>query len=75
TRHRFSQYAAAATDVQYRLSAECSDTVYVVKPQWIDVVERFELAFAIPPAVRQLAEFLKLERVDVHRGIGNHSWD
>ena len=38
-----------------------------VEPQRVDLVQRPELAVGVPPAVRELAEFLQLLRIDVER--------
>ena len=58
-RHAFGEYAAAAADVEHRFAAQARDTVDVVEPQRVDLVQRLEFAAGIPPAVRKLAEFVE----------------
>ena len=65
--HALRQDAAAAAHVQHTLACQGAVPVDPVEPQRIDLVQRPELAVGIPPAVRELAEFLQLLRIDVER--------
>src|SRR6266850_2248243 len=66
-RHRLGEDAAAAAHVEHALAAEARAAVDPVEAQRVDVVQGAELAVRVPPAVRELAEFLQLCRVGVHR--------
>ena len=68
-RHRFGEDAAAAADVEHALAGERGAAVDPVEAQRIDLVQRTELAVRVPPARGELAEFLELGRVGVHRAI------
>src|SRR5919204_594241 len=46
-------------------------SVNPVKPQWIDLGQRPKLAVRVPPAMRELAELLKLGRIDIHAHAGH----
>src|SRR5690606_17546940 len=72
--HGLAEDAAAATDVQYALAGQADALVDPVDPQRIDVVQRFELAFAIPPAVCQGLEFGDFGAVDVAHKHLFQSW-
>ena len=61
---------ASATDVEDAPPAQTGDAVNVVETQRIDVVQRLEFGAGIPPAVRELAEFLEIERIDVDHRFG-----
>src|SRR5207302_2020105 len=67
--HCLGEDAAAAADIQHALPGEVSAAVDPVEAQRIDLVQRTELALRVPPARGELAEFLELRRVDVHRAI------
>src|SRR5450830_919786 len=66
--HGFAKNAAAATDVQHLLAGQVDALVNPVDPQRVDVVQGFELAFAVPPAVGQGFEFGDFGVVDVAHG-------
>ena len=63
--HAFGKNAAAAAHVEHAPAVERGMRVDPIDAQRIDVVQRFEFAVGIPPAVRELAEFLDLGRIDV----------
>ena len=65
-RHRLGEDAAAAADVEHLLAGEAALPVDPVQAQRVDLVQRPELALRVPPAVRELAEFLELGGVGVH---------
>src|SRR5438132_329178 len=65
--HRLGEDAPAAAHVEHPLAAEARALVDPVEAQRIDVVQRAELALRVPPAMGELAEFLQLCRVGVHR--------
>src|SRR2546428_808342 len=65
--HRFAEDAAAAAHIEHALRPEARALVDPVEAQRIDVVQRAELAVRVPPAMGELAEFLQLCRVGVHR--------
>ena len=48
-RHGFTEDAAAAADVEYFFTSERCVTVNVIGSQRVNVVERFELTFSVPP--------------------------
>src|SRR5205085_2338122 len=68
-RHRLGEDAAAAADIQHALAREPDARVDPAAAQRIDLVQRTELALRVPPAMRELAEFLEFRRVGVHRAI------
>jgi hypothetical protein len=63
--HRLGQYSAAAADIEHATAGKAGVAIDVVQPQWVDFVQRLELAVRIPPAGSEPVEFLDLERVDV----------
>jgi hypothetical protein len=42
--HAFCEYAAATSDIQHSLSGQRNGAVDVIEAQWIDFVQRLELA-------------------------------
>src|SRR5262249_16180222 len=66
-RHRLGEDAAAAADVEHLLAGEASGSVDPFQAQRVDLVQRPELALRVPPAVRELREFLEFCGVRVHR--------
>jgi hypothetical protein len=67
-RHRIRQDAAAATDIEHALAGQRHERLDPGQAQRVDLVQRAELAFRIPPPVGQFAEFGEFLRVDVaHR--------
>ena len=68
-RKKFGKDAAATSHVQRLFAGQADHRVNVIKPQGIDFVQGFEFAGRVPPAMRQLAEFVQFGRVNVnHRG-------
>ncbi|MNC35393.1 hypothetical protein D3C75_838770 [compost metagenome] len=63
--HRLAEDAAAAADVEHPLAGQADALVDPVDPQRVDVVQRLELAFAVPPAVGQRFELGDFGAVDV----------
>src|ERR1051325_6327249 len=68
-RHRLGEDAAAAAHIEHTLAREPDALVDPVEAQRIDLVQRTDLALRVPPAMRELAEFLEYRRVGVHRAI------
>ena len=66
-RHRIGQDAAAAADVEHPLAAQADQGVDPVQAQRVDLVQRPELAFRVPPAVGQVAELGQFCRIGVDR--------
>jgi hypothetical protein len=66
--HGFAEDAAAAADVEHFLAGQADALVNPVDAQRVDVVQRFELAFAVPPAMGQGFEFGDFGVVDVAHG-------
>src|SRR2546427_3009374 len=65
-RHRFGENASPTADVEGVLPLEAPAAARdIVQTQWIDVVQRLEVAGWIPPAMRQRAELRELGRVGV----------
>ena len=64
-RHAFREDATAAADIQHLLSCQAGKAVNILKAQWVDVVQRLEFAIGIPPAVRELAEFVEFLMIGV----------
>jgi hypothetical protein len=69
--HRVRQDAAATTDIQHALARHAPMRFDPVEPQRVDLVERAELAFGIPPTVGQVAELGDFLRICVHRVNGS----
>ena len=67
--HGFTEDAAAATDVEDFLAGQADAFVNPVDPQRVDVVQRFEFALAVPPAMGQGFEFGDFGVVDVAHGL------
>ncbi len=65
-RDRLGKNATATTDVNHARIGERCDRGDPVEPERIDLVERFEFAFRIPPAMGEVAELGKLLRIDIH---------
>jgi hypothetical protein len=63
--HGLGEDAAAAADVEHRARLEARMPGDPFQAQRIDVVQRPELAFRVPPAVGEVAEFFDFGRVDV----------
>jgi hypothetical protein len=57
-RHRFAEDAAAAADVDDVLAGQRHARVDPFQAQRIDFVQRAELGGRVPPAVREVGEFL-----------------
>src|SRR5487761_2176576 len=71
-RNRLGEDAAAATDIDDALAVDSAgDLLDPRKPQWIDVVQRLELAARIPPAVRERRKLGELRRIGIG-GIADH---
>ncbi|MCY1450715.1 hypothetical protein D9M71_675410 [compost metagenome] len=66
--HGLAEDAAAAADVEDLLAGQADALVDPVDPQRVDIVQRLELAFAVPPAVGERLEFGDLGVVDVAHG-------
>src|SRR5471030_1885126 len=64
-RHAFSEYAAAAAYIERAFSTQCGNRIDIVQPQWIDIVQRLEVAVGVPPMMGKLAELGDFGRVDV----------
>ncbi len=64
-RQPFRQQAAAATDIQDLLSGDLHPLLDVVGAQGVDVMERLELAFGIPPSRCEVAEPGQFFRINV----------
>ncbi|MCY1442151.1 hypothetical protein D9M71_585030 [compost metagenome] len=67
--HGFTEDATAATHVEHFLAGQIDPLVNPVDPQRVDVVQRFEFAFAVPPAMGQGLEFGDFGVVDVAHGL------
>src|SRR5258706_3111033 len=67
TRHRIGQDAATAAGVDDALALQLDMLLDPAETQRIDLVQRPELAFPIPPAVRQLAELGEFLGIGVER--------
>src|SRR6185369_5788106 len=65
-RHRLGEDAAAAAHVDHLLARQPREAVDPVQAQRVDVVQRLEFARRVPPAMRELAEFVELGLVGVH---------
>jgi hypothetical protein len=64
--HRFGKDAAAAANVEHRFSGESGALrCDVAETQRVDVVQRFELAGRIPPAMRQRTELGEFGRIGI----------
>ncbi|MNZ68379.1 hypothetical protein D3C78_866440 [compost metagenome] len=66
--HGFTEDAAAAADIEDLLAGQLDPLVDPVDPQRVDVVQRLELALAVPPAVGQGFELGDFGVVDVAHG-------
>ena len=64
--HGFGQDAAAAADIDDLLAGNAGVGIYPVEAQGIDLVERLELGFGVPPAVGEVTEFLQFGGIGVH---------
>lgn len=58
--------AAAAADIDDLLAGNAGVGIYPVEAQGIDLVERLELGFGVPPAVGEVTEFLQFGGIGVH---------
>ena len=66
SRHRFGENASPTADVEGLFPFEAATAARdIVQTQWVDVVQRLEVAGWIPPAMRQRAELGELGRVGV----------
>lgn len=63
--HGFAEDTAATTDVEHLLASQVDPFVNPVDPQRVDVVQRLEFTFAVPPAMGQGFEFGDFGVVDV----------
>ena len=74
-RHRFGQDAAAAADVEHALAGEVRVVVDPAEPDRIQFVQRLELGIRVPPAMREIAEFLEFVGIGVrHVGAVGRAW-
>src|SRR5476651_182411 len=71
--HGFAENPAAATHIQHLLAGHVDALVNPVDPQRVDVVQGFELAFAVPPAMGEGFEFGDFSVVDVAHGESSKS--
>jgi hypothetical protein len=72
-RHRVGKDAAAAADIEDALALQRREAVDPVEAQRVDLMQRPEIAFRVPPAVGELAEFGELARVGI-RVVMNRSY-
>ena len=72
--HRFGKNAAAAADVDHLLASDAGVVVDPVEAQGVDLVERFELGFGVPPAVGEVTEFLQFGGIGVHEAASGVEW-
>ena len=56
--HRLGQNAAAAADIENTLAHQMRVRVDPVEPYRVQFMQRLELGVRVPPAMRELAEFL-----------------
>ena len=66
--HGLAEDAAAAAYIEDLFAGQVNALVNPVDPQRVDVVQRLELAFAVPPAMGKRLEFGDLGVVDVAHG-------
>lgn len=64
-RHTLGKQAAAAANIEDALARQADGSVYPVEAQWIDVVQRLELAVRIPPAMGEVAELFEFGWIGV----------
>jgi hypothetical protein len=57
---------ATAADVDHFFAGDAGVAVDPVEAQGVDLVERFELGFGVPPAVGEVTEFLQFGGIGVH---------
>jgi len=67
--HCFAENSATAADVQDLFAGQRNVLINPVDPERIDFVERFELAFAVPPPMGEGFEFGDFGVVDVAHGL------
>ncbi|MNQ36276.1 hypothetical protein D3C85_497950 [compost metagenome] len=67
--HGFAEDAAAAADVEDFLAGQADALLDPVDPQRIDVVQGFEFAFTVPPAVGEGFEFGDFGVIDVAHNV------
>ena len=66
--HRLAQNSAATPHVQHFFASQLHALVNPVDTQRVNVVQWFELAFAVPPAIGKRLKFGDLGVVDVAHG-------
>src|SRR5690606_32855993 len=63
--HGLAEDAAAAAHVQHLLAGQADALIDPVDPQRVDLVQRLELAFHVPPAVGEGFELGDFGAIDV----------
>ena len=63
--HGFAENATAAANVEHLLAGQADAFVDPVDAQRVDVMQRFEFAFTVPPAVGKGFKFGDFGAVDV----------
>ena len=67
--HGVGQDAPAAAHVEHTFAVQWCQAVDPVQPQGVDFMQGAELAFRVPPAVRQIGELGQFGRIDVEGGV------